>query len=95
MLKFLMIASAVFFYALGANAQQQQCAPYPAVVDTLGEKHGERIVFQQLSTRGYVLTITYNEKSESWTALAVHTNGLACMLDAGGSTEPAAQTEDG
>lgn len=95
MLKLLMIASAVFFYAISANAQQQRCAPYQAVVDGLGEKHGERIVFQQLSTQGFVLTITFNEETESWTALAVHTNGLACMLSAGASTESAAPSEDG
>lgn len=93
MLKFALVALAAFFCAFSVNAQQQ-CAPYAEVTQQLHERYGEEVIFQAVATRGYVLTITANPDTGSWSALAVTTEGVACFLDGGEAAEPRAPARD-
>lgn len=66
-------------------AAAPQCARLAEVISSLGIKYGEAVIWSGVLPNGQLLSITANPAGSSWTALAVQSDGMACLLSSGDS----------
>ena len=79
----LLILITACFMATSAAAQNQQCAPYDVIKTRLDSKYSERQVFSGTMQANRRVEIWANDQTQTWTALVIHPNAIACLVASG------------
>jgi len=82
------LAAVLVILALPARAQQYPCGPRDAIVGSLAQRHGERVVATGLAATGVFVEVLASPEGKTWTVLAVLPGGLACIKAVGTDWEP-------
>jgi hypothetical protein len=86
---FAVAIAACFYLVPRAYAQQQQCPHLSALVDELGEKYGEQVIWGGTAAQGQVRFMLFQSPEGTWTFVQVQ-GVQACPVAAGQSgTGPA------
>ena len=70
------------FIASPVQSQPPLCLPHDNVVDVLGKKHGETVVWVGLDAAGQLVEVFASEGG-TWTLAVSAPGGLTCLLSAG------------
>ena len=73
------------------QAQGQNCAPRPAVLEKLTDQFGETRQSIGLAAQGSVMEVFASAETGSWTIIVTLPNGMACLIAAGQSFEALAE----
>lgn len=91
MFKLTMGLGVMVLAAQAVNAQGQNCAPRPAVLERLAEKYGETRQSIGLAAQGSVVEVFASQETGSWTITVTMPNGLTCLVASGQSFEALAE----
>ncbi|SLN66318.1 hypothetical protein TRL7639_03765 [Falsiruegeria litorea R37] len=91
MFKLTMGLGVMVLAAQTVNAQGQNCAPRPAVLERLTEKYGETRQSIGLAAQGSVVEVFASQETGSWTITVTMPNGLTCLVASGQSFETLAE----
>jgi hypothetical protein len=92
------LALAFAVIALPAIAQTPACVPFQQAQDDLAGQFGEQVLFVGLDQRGGLMVVFLNAATETWTAMVVRADGMACPVasgEAGAFLPPEANGVDG
>lgn len=76
-------AALAAFFVSPAQAQALECASVADAYAILTDMYGESRIGAGLSGNGYILEMWANSETGSWTALAINSAGMACIVDQG------------
>ena len=77
------LAGTLALQPVGAAAQGRQCAPRPAVLEILAERHGETRRGIGMHASGRVVEVFASEASGTWTVVATDPRGVTCLIASG------------
>lgn len=68
---------------IATSAAGQTCASYDTVAETLTDANGEYLTMTMLTPNGQAIEIWHNHLTQTWTAISVDPEGVACLLSRG------------
>lgn len=77
------LAAVIVILAAPARAQQYPCGPRQTLIETLTQRHGERVVATGLAATGAFVEVLASSDGKTWTVLVVMPSGLACIKAVG------------
>lgn len=69
--------------ASAAAAQQPNCKPRAEMLADLKQRYGEDIIGGGISDRGLLMILLRSPLGETWSVVAMRTDGQACIVDGG------------
>lgn len=83
MIRTALAACALSLVAASAAAEPPVCKPRAEMLAELKQRYGEDIIGGGISDRGLLMILLRSPLGETWSVLALRTDGQACIVDGG------------